>query len=127
MKKSLFIAALVFVGALGTACPAPAHFGLVLPSDQMITQGEDRTVKLELRFWHPFENLGMNLVKPKVFSVKTGEGVTDLRDTLAEKKIGEFQAWETAYQIGRPGLYSFYMEPEPYWEPAEDCFIIHLT
>ena len=21
----------------------------------------------------------------------------------------------------------FYMEPEPYWEPSEDCFIIHHT
>ena len=21
----------------------------------------------------------------------------------------------------------FYMEPKPYWEPAEDCFIIHYT
>eukprot|EP00362_Geleiidae_sp_MMETSP1317_P000063 CAMPEP_0201283358 /NCGR_PEP_ID=MMETSP1317-20130820/8350_1 /ASSEMBLY_ACC=CAM_ASM_000770 /TAXON_ID=187299 /ORGANISM="Undescribed Undescribed, Strain Undescribed" /LENGTH=160 /DNA_ID=CAMNT_0047599355 /DNA_START=78 /DNA_END=560 /DNA_ORIENTATION=+ len=26
-----------------------------------------------------------------------------------------------------PGIYMFYMEATPYWEPAEDCFIIHYT
>ena len=25
----------------------------------------------------------------------------------------------------KPGTYQFVMEPKPYWEPAEDCFIIH--
>ena len=29
--------------------------------------------------------------------------------------------------IKRPGVYMFYMEPQPYWEPAEDVFIIHYT
>ena len=27
----------------------------------------------------------------------------------------------------KPGAYQFVMEPKPYWEPAEDCFIIHYT
>jgi len=27
----------------------------------------------------------------------------------------------------RPGVYAFFMEPNPYWEPAEDCFIVHYT
>ena len=33
----------------------------------------------------------------------------------------------TNYKTQRPGVYIFYMEPQPYWEPAEDCFIIHYT
>jgi cobalt/nickel transport protein len=36
-------------------------------------------------------------------------------------------AWRVDYTVQRPGVYVFYMEPEPYWEPAEDCFIIHYT
>jgi cobalt/nickel transport protein len=36
-------------------------------------------------------------------------------------------AWSLDYTAGRPGVYTFFMEPEPYWEPAEDLFIIHYT
>jgi len=36
-------------------------------------------------------------------------------------------AWTTEYNIKRPGVYMFYMAPKAYWEPAEDCFIIHYT
>ncbi|MDM8539369.1 DUF4198 domain-containing protein, partial [Desulfobacterales bacterium HSG17] len=31
------------------------------------------------------------------------------------------------YAIKRPGASTFLMEPIPYWEPAEDCYIIHYT
>ena len=36
-------------------------------------------------------------------------------------------AFTTSYSFGRPGTYVFSMEPTPYWEPAEDAFIIHYT
>ncbi|MBW1764568.1 MAG: DUF4198 domain-containing protein, partial [Deltaproteobacteria bacterium] len=36
-------------------------------------------------------------------------------------------SWTADYRISRPGVYTFFMEPQPYWEPAEDCFIIHYT
>jgi nickel transport protein len=36
-------------------------------------------------------------------------------------------AWMLDYKITRPGVYMFLVEPEPYWEPAEDVFIIHYT
>ena len=36
-------------------------------------------------------------------------------------------AWKADYPLKRPGVYMFYVEPKPYWEPAEDCFIIHYT
>jgi cobalt/nickel transport protein len=31
------------------------------------------------------------------------------------------------YALPRPGTYVFAMEPQPYWEPAEDSFIVHYT
>jgi len=37
------------------------------------------------------------------------------------------KAWKAAYPVKRPGVYTFYMEPEPYWEPVEDLFVIHYT
>ncbi|MEE4243285.1 MAG: DUF4198 domain-containing protein, partial [Desulfopila sp.] len=39
----------------------------------------------------------------------------------------DFTFWQGDYQIKRPGDHLFYVEPAPYWEPAEDVFIIHYT
>jgi cobalt/nickel transport protein len=42
-------------------------------------------------------------------------------------KSGNYRTYTGNYQIKRPGDYTFYEEPTPYWEPAEDKFIIHYT
>jgi cobalt/nickel transport protein len=126
MKKGAFLGcflALVLV-AVG---PALAHFGMVIPSDEMVMQGESTDVKLDLLFWHPFEGIGMELVKPAKFAVVTGGKETDLLGTLKSEKIAGHQTWSADFRIKRPGVYMFYMEPQPYWEPAEDCFIVHYT
>jgi cobalt/nickel transport protein len=78
-------------------------------------------------FIHPFEMHGMPLEKPAVFGVMAGENKTDLLGNLKEIKALGQKAWETSYTIKKPGVYTFYMEPKPYWEPAEDCYIIHYT
>jgi cobalt/nickel transport protein len=104
-----------------------SHFGMLIPSDSMVMQDDDRTVTLMLSFCHPFEMAGMDLVKPKVFDVLAGEKKQNLLDFLEAITIMDHKAWKAAYPIKRPGVYMFYMEPEPYWEPAEDCFIIHYT
>lgn len=110
------------------ATPAAfAHYGMILPSDTMVAQDEARTLNLDLAFTHPFEQTGMTLVKPKAFSVTTENGRTDLLDELTETTFLGEQAWTLDYRIERPGTYVFAMEPEPYWEPAEDAFIIHYT
>jgi cobalt/nickel transport protein len=104
-----------------------AHFGMVIPSDNMVMQDEKRIVDLQLSFSHPFEIIGMPLVKPARFFVAAGGSIKDLSDTLTETKVMGHQAWNTQYAVKRPGAYLFGMEPQPYWEPAEDCFIVHYT
>jgi nickel transport protein len=110
-----------------TANTAFAHFGMVIPSDSMVMQGESKTVNMKLSFSHPFEGQGMELVKPKVFSVNANGKTSDLSGSLIKTKVMGQPSWETNYKVKRPGVYMFYMEPKPYWEPAEDCFIIHYT
>jgi cobalt/nickel transport protein len=121
----LFAAALLF--ALSLAAPAAAHFGMVIPSEPAVMDSAKADVKLEVKFWHPFENSGMNLVKPKSFTVYGGGKAESVLDKLTEVKVGGLSAWSLDYKVARPGLYAFVMEPEPYWEPAEDKFIIHYT
>jgi len=127
MKKGITCTGLMFSVLFLLAAPALAHFGMIIPSDNMVMQGEDKAVSMKLSFSHPFEIVGMELEKPKVFEVIANGQKADLLGTLKQTKVMDHMAWETAYTVARPGVYMFCMEPRPYWEPAEDCFIIHYT
>jgi cobalt/nickel transport protein len=126
MKKRVSIWMLA-AAIVGLTPSARAHFGMVIPSDTMVMAEDARAVNLILSFSHPFERVGMPLVKPKQMRVFVGGEPQDLLPTLKEAKVLEHPAWATQYAIKRPGVYKFVMEPQPYWEPAEDCFIIHYT
>ncbi|MBN2333020.1 MAG: DUF4198 domain-containing protein [Deltaproteobacteria bacterium] len=112
---------------LFTASICLAHFGMVIPTDSMVMQEDFRTITLTLSFSHPFEGQGMELEMPKKFTLATHGKTYDLTTTLTSTKVWDHTAWKTDYQIKRPGIYQFCLEPQPYWEPAEDCFIIHYT
>lgn len=106
---------------------AIAHFGMVIPSDNMVMQREDRTVRVTLSFSHPMEMIGMELEKPKSFMVAANGQKQDLLESLVRTRVMDYTAWQIDYRLKRPGVYVFYMEPQPYWEPAEDAYIIHYT
>ena len=115
--------------ALFLACmtgQALAHFGMVIPSDNILGPSE-KTVTLDLSFSHPFEGIGMDLDKPKKFFMVGVGKTTDLLPTLRTTNIMDHASWTTDVSIRRPGVYTFVMEPKPYWEPAEDVHIIHYT
>ena len=46
---------------------------------------------------------------------------------LRSDAVMEHDAWEGQYVFKRPGVGIFYVVPEPYFEPAEDKFIEHIT
>lgn len=108
------------------AAVAQAHFGMVIP-ERAIVGPENKSLNLTLSFSHPAERVGMELVKPQAFYlVKDGEK-TDLLASLKPTKLFGHTAWNSQVGFKRPGVYSFVMEPTPYWEPAEDVSIIHIT
>jgi len=125
--KKIFIFIIMSIIASFSAGVALAHFGMLIPSDSMVMQNDNRTINVKLSFSHPFEGEGMELVKPNVFGVMANGEKADLLETLTKTKVMGHTAWETSYTIKRPGVYMFYMEPKPYWEPAEDCYIVHYT
>ena len=49
MKKSTFLVLLSVLATL-SAPPALAHFGMVIPSDQMVMHGQDTNIKVDLLF-----------------------------------------------------------------------------
>ncbi len=105
--------------------PALAHFGMVIPNANLLNR--PGVVSLDYRFWHPMEGQGMNLVKPSEAGVLVKGKKTSLLPLLKEKKVSGFTTWQAQYPVKAPGDYIFYMTPQPYWEPSEDCFIIHYT
>ncbi len=131
MKKILVTTA--FFAALSFNSSALAHFGTITPSNDIVSQGDSRTISLQAKFIHPMEGQYMDMLKPKQFGVQHRGKKNDLRGQLTAARgkspdqKRDFTFWQTEYSIKRPGDYTFYMEPEPYWEPAEDLFIVHYT
>jgi len=125
--KKLFVFIIMSIIVSFSAGAALAHFGMLIPSDSMVMQEDNRTINLKLSFSHPFEGEGMELVEPVVFGVMASGKNANLLKTLKKTNVMGHTAWETSYTIKRPGVYMFYMEPKPYWEPAEDCYIVHYT
>ncbi|MBM4288557.1 MAG: DUF4198 domain-containing protein [Deltaproteobacteria bacterium] len=126
MKRSftLIIGLLLVFGLVNVS---QAHFGMILPEKSMVMQGDKPELEVTLAFLHPFEQKGMDLVKPKRFGVQSGKTNTDLLNTLQETQVLGKQGWKGVYAVKKPGIYAFYFEPQPYFEPAEDKFIIHIT
>ena len=69
MNKSSCTSLIAIVLVVFSFGSAFAHFGMLIPSDPMVMQEENRTVTLILSFSHPMEMVGMEMAKPKVFSV----------------------------------------------------------
>lgn len=124
MKRLLVTAS---IASLMATAPAMAHYGMIIPNDPMISQEDGRSVSLTMSFSHPFEMDGMMLDKPASFTVTHEGNTTDLLGDLQDATVMDDQGYTLDFALDRPGTYIFAMEPQPYWEPAEDAFIIHYT
>lgn len=122
--KRLLIAG---IAALCLSTAAHAHFQEILPSTD--TFGSDSgTLSLDLIFTHPMDRgPTMDMKKPTRFGVLTDKGEEGLLGTLKEAPHDGKSAWQASYIPAEPGAYTFFVEPQPYWEPAEDKSIIHYA
>ena len=102
-----------------------AQFVMIIPSDSMVMQEEDREVKVNLSYSHPFEGEGMDLEKPSQFSVKNNRWKKNLVSSLEKTHVMGHKGWETTYRLAQSGAYIFYMEQETLWVPDEDRFVSH--
>jgi cobalt/nickel transport protein len=126
LKKLALIASLLFL-SLSAAGPSLAHFGMIIPSKDVISKNDAKEVALQIQFAHPFEGPVMQMDKPVGFGVVADGKVTDLLGTLVEAKVDGKSTWKAVYEIARFADYMFFVVPKPYWEPAEDKFIVHVT
>ncbi|PWR23142.1 DUF4198 domain-containing protein [Zavarzinia compransoris] len=112
--------------AAALASPAAAHFQELLPSADVLPEGG--TVDLDLVFTHPMDRgPHMQMEKPLRFGMLREGQTTDLLPKLVETVNGGKTAWRTSIDLKEPGTAIFFVEPKPYWEPAEGKYIIHYT
>jgi cobalt/nickel transport protein len=118
-------AAAVVVGLL--AATVESHFQVLIPSKDNVSP-RDRQVKLDILFTHPMAwGPVMEMPRPRQFGVLVGGRKTDLLPALQVRKLSGKTSYTAEYQIQRPGDHVFYLEPAPYWEPAEQKMIVHYT
>jgi cobalt/nickel transport protein len=118
------LALLAFLALL--PLPALAHFAMVIPDENIVTQESPKTVNFQFMFRHPTENNSLDLEKPKVELLLDGKK-TDMTGQLAEFQIQGKKAWKTSLEVKKPGVYIVGMDAAPYWEKAEDQYIWHFS
>jgi cobalt/nickel transport protein len=110
------------------ATVALAHFQVLLPSMDIVTESGPREIGLNILFTHPMEQGPvMQMGRPRRFGVLFGGEKHDLLAALKPRALDGKAAYTASYAIKAPGDYVFYLEPAPYWEPAEEKMIVHYT
>jgi len=128
MKRRIILALSLGLLVVTAASMAMAHFAMIIPSRDVVGKDDKKEIEFLIQFTHPFEGgPQMQMDKPEKFGVVVGDKVTDLLGTLKEKKLDGKSAWEASHKVTRPADYIFFLEPKPYWEPAEDKYIVHVT
>jgi cobalt/nickel transport protein len=133
MKKTQLLPFILSLLLLSLGTQSWAHFGAIIPSKAIVSKGDSRSISLEVKFIHPMERHYMEMAEPKRFGVFHKGKITDLLNDLqpakgkASDQDQQFTFWKTEYSIKSPGDYTFFVEPSPYWEAAEDLFIVHYT
>ncbi len=117
----------VFAAAFAAlALPAQAHFLQLIPSEDVLPEGG--AVSLSLVFTHPFDGGPvMQMDRPARFGMLRDGQVVDLLGKLTEEKVADASTWTASVDLAEPGAALFYVEPQPYWEPAEGKMIVHYS
>jgi cobalt/nickel transport protein len=108
------------------ASPVLAHFQQIIPSNDVPNPEQVTTV--ELVFTHPMERGPvMEMKRPRRFGAQVDGKFVDLSGSLKPGQRQGKTIWTASYKPSAPGTSIFYVEPEPYWEPAEGKYIIHYS
>lgn len=128
MKRTTICGLIGATFILSATHRSQAHFQVVLPATDIVTAEGSKHLQLQLLFTHPMEQGPvMQMGRPLQFSVLLHGQKTNLLSTLKERKVDGKTTFDTSYRIKSPGDHVFYIEPAPYWEPAEQKLIIHYT
>ncbi len=104
-----------------------AHFQTVMTDRSVVAQGSDPKISVSYEFVHPFEQELMNMRMPLEVGVFFDGNKTSLSSKIRSSHFETLATWEAEYTAKAPGIYQFYVDPDPYFEPSEEKFIRHLA
>jgi cobalt/nickel transport protein len=108
------------------ASPASAHFLQLIPSADVLPEGG--AVDVALTFTHPVDGGPvMAMERPVRFGMVRRGVADDLAAALAPVTVEGAAAWTARVDLRDPGAAVLFVEPAPYWEPAEGKFIVHYA
>lgn len=123
LHKSIVVSAVVFAAA---ALPLSAHFQVVMTDKTVVDEGSG-DFAISYQFTHPFEQSLMNMEKPTEAGVFADGKKSSLLPAFKETKRNGLSVWSAKFTAKTPAVYQFYVDPKPYFEPAESKFIRHQT
>jgi cobalt/nickel transport protein len=127
-RSRMFARAVLAAATLAAPLGASAHFQELIPSTDIVTPQAGNPLALELRFTHPMaRGPMMEMGEPVQLGVLGPAGREDLKGALKAETADGKHTYSAEYRIKRPGDYIFFVEPAPYWEPAEGKMIVHYT
>jgi cobalt/nickel transport protein len=122
LHYSIFLLSILLVNS------AAAHFQVLIPSTDIVTDQQQKTIQLVAKFTHPMEQAPlMTMEKPKQFGVLVNGKKENLLPRLQAQQVAAKTFFTANYSLSMPADYLFYLEPAPYWEAAEGVMIIHYT
>lgn len=119
---------LVSLAALSLlAAPVLAHFGMLIPTSDYVDPGAQDRITVAAAFGHPADGDLLAGDAPQALGVVIEGEHHDLLAHAQQQDDNGSPWWSVELPITVPGDHVFYLNPTPYWEPAEDLYIAHYV
>jgi cobalt/nickel transport protein len=117
---------LLFLFVLVALCPATAdaHVQVAVPASEA-----GGVCEFDLRLVEHASRNGpaLPMSKPRKFGVVVNGKQTELSELVKPRQSGGMPAFSAKYTMKEAGAHIFFLEPAPYWEPAEDVMVTHYA
>lgn len=101
-----------------------AHVQVMVPTEQA-----GATSTIELRFVEHASQNGpaLTMGRPRQFGAIVNGKRVDLSSELTSATMGGQPAFTAKHTMKEAGAHIYFLEPEPYWEAAENVMVVHYT
>ena len=119
----------LLLGIVLYATSAFAHVQVLLPveRDGKILRGGVCRLNLRLVEHASQNGPGLAMGPPQRFGVVVNHKKKNLEELVKATEAGGEPAFTAEYRMTEPGAHVFYLEPAPYWEPAEQVMVTHYA
>ncbi len=120
---------LVLLGSVLVAGSCFAHVQMLAPVSEGGKTPSGAVCSLDIRLLEHASQNGPVLPsgKPLQVGVLVNKKKTDLLSVVQNKEAGGQPAYAAAYTMKEAGAHVFYLQPAPYWEPAEQVMVTHYA